>query len=342
MRYRLILLRLVPAVLASVGLAGARPTSLVAQVLAIRAPLVPGQGSGLIVRLDTECLLVAPRHVVVPGPARIELTDRHGRSVVGSIIHQDPEESVDIALIRPEYPIQPVCEAWPEAEHVQAVLSENRSGHLIFAAPNGAERHLEVGIALPLRGSNISVWPRAESEQFHEGMSGAGLYIDGTLVGMLVEAPVRSRRGIVYPLDFIWSRIRPASTGAPSPWVRTPGMQVWVSRVVAVAGACPTPVIRANWEDGTSTVKTWCSGDWIVIDFESLLSAGKVQVGGFYCIWVEDREGRHRALRGFPSWEARTYFSDGESIGVRVNETDVVITERAFQALFNDRCRVPR
>lgn len=314
------------------------PHALHAQVLAVNAPTVPSQGSGLLVFLSDECLLVVPKHVVSPGSRDVELRDGSGRSFPGSVFHEDPQE--DLALVRPQFPTQPFCEEWPRTEEAQATLAGSRYGYLLYAAPSGAEHRIEVEIALPPRGTNISVWPRDAAVQLHDGMSGAGLYIDGTPVGMLIEASVRSRRGVAYSTTFVSERIRPGSTGLPSPWVRTVGMQLWVSRGVVVASACPEPKIRANWEEGGAVVDAQCSGEWIMIDFDDLRTKGLVRTAGYYCIRMEDGEGRHRSLEPYPSWRSRTYFSDGENVGVRVNEDDVVITERAYQSRFDDRCRL--
>ena len=257
-----------------------------------------------------------------------------------SVFHQDPETSVDLAMVRPRFPAPPICQDWPAAEQIQAVLSGSRNGYLLYSTASGALQRVDVQMSYAPRGLNISVWPRDASTDLYDGMSGAGLYVDGVLVGMLVAAPVPSRRGVVYPLSFVWERIRPGITQVPSPWVRTPpGMELWVSRAVVVASACPNPKIRANWDGGDALIDARCSGEWIVIDFERLRNSGRVQPNGYYCIRIEDDAGRHRSFQDYPSWRSRTYFSGGESLGVRVNESDIVVTERAFRSQFDDRCR---
>lgn len=308
-----------------------------AQVLAVNAPTVPSQGSGLLVRTEDECLLVVPKHVVYPGSREVSLADQRGRTFPGDVIHVDPQE--DLALVRPRFPSQPQCNEWPRPEQVQAVLGGSRSGYLLYADASGAERRIEVDIVLPSRGTNVSVWPRDASLQFYKGMSGAGLFVDGTPVGILFEGPVASREGIASPLNLVWERIRPASMDIPSPWVRTEGMQLWVSRAVVVANACPTPTVQANWDEPHAITDMWCSGEWIVIDFEALLQRGTVRPNGYYCVRISNPEGQHRSFQAYPSWRARTYFSAGESLGVRVNDTDIVITERAYRSQFDDRCR---
>lgn len=313
------------------------PVPLQAQVLAVNAPTVPSQGSGLLVRFDPECLLVVPKHVVAPGSRDVELRDGRGQTFSGAVIHQDPQE--DLALVRPKFPTPPSCEEWPREEQVHTLLGGSRFGYLLYTAVSGAEQRVEVEIALPPRGTNISVWPRDPAVHLFDGMSGAALYIEGTPVGMLIAAPVPSRRGVVYPLTFVWERIRPASKAVPSPWVRAEGMELWVSSAVVVASACPTPKIRANWERRDAVVEGRCSGEWIVVDFRALQNEGLVQTDGYYCIRIEDSKGLHRSFERYPSWRARTYFSGGKSVGVRVNEADIVITERAYLSRFDNRCR---
>lgn len=171
---------------------------LTSQVVGVQAAK---RGSGILMRGADRCFVITAKHVVSRGSRSVQVSTGTGTWRSGSVLHEAPWDSIDIAVIQPDQEVR--CGSWPD---VEAPLAAEESGYLSYANPSGDISRVPITIAAPSFGSQLYVLSKDRTKSLHDGMSGGGIYLDnGRLVGMLFAVEIDSGRGRGYNLRFVRS-----------------------------------------------------------------------------------------------------------------------------------------
>jgi len=227
-------------------------------------------GQGFLVSHLSECKIILPTHVAQDGAKHFRLVGN--RPVVGSLSQLiDLGDDVSIESVRGLTVRQCGHPLSLFSRDVDSAIRQ--SGRIVLRLVNGdgTSRDLAVSVIDNDHTEFLRVQPINPRGSISKGMSGALLYADRTVVGMLLNVNGRSGVGTVLRYDQIISKVesylRRADAVAQSGLVTGFGYLKLAAWNAATVGEYPPEIVTSN-EESDHVWNSRYDGSPIVLDFE--------------------------------------------------------------------------
>ena len=168
------------------------------------------QGAGILRSRGDECFVVTAGHIL-KNPGRIRVVDSRQQQYSASLMKL--YSGSDIAILRVDGNGKTLCNQseWSsESQIISSSLAANKNGQgkIVRVLENGTIQQMQVSVkTYDLQ--YVTVSPTKNEERITLTWSGSSLYLDTTLVGMLVDVNTETNQGELYRTDYIEQLISP-------------------------------------------------------------------------------------------------------------------------------------
>jgi hypothetical protein len=153
-------------------------------------------GQGVLRGRGKECFLITPHHVVKGTMGTVTITGERGAKGAAEVVRT---VSGDLAILRVSERGGLPCPEWNVEGRVATRLRGTAAGHFELREANGGSTVMPVTLDA-IDDDRIEVRPAAGA-QIEQGMSGASLFVKGSLAGMLLTT--NDGTGAVSPIDHV-------------------------------------------------------------------------------------------------------------------------------------------